>query len=75
MKRMAKSIEWYFNSSLVKVVKLAVDSSIEPIDPVKVKEVMDLIVTANIFGGNTGTFVSPKEACLVEHNVTDYEMV
>jgi Protein of unknown function (DUF2922) len=75
MKRMAKSIELHFNSSLGKVVKLAVDSPIEPIDPVKVKEVMDLIVTANIFAGNTGTFVSPKEARLVEHNVTEFEIV
>ena len=72
---MAKSIELHFNSSLGKVVKLSVDSPIEPIDPVKVKEVMDLIVTANIFGGNTGTFVSTKEARLVEHNVTEYEIV
>ena len=75
MIRMAKSIELHFNSSLGKVVKLSVDSPIEPIDPVKVKEVMDLIVTANIFAGNTGTFVSPKEARLVEHNVTEYEMI
>jgi hypothetical protein len=72
---MAKTIELHFNTSLGKVVKLAVDSPIEPIDPVKVKEVMDLIVTANIFGGNTGTFVSTKEARLVEHNVTEFEIV
>ena len=72
---MAKTIELHFNTNLGKVVKLAVDSPIEPIDPVKVKEVMDLIVTANIFAGNTGTFVSPKEARLVEHNVTEFEMV
>ena len=72
---MAKSIELHFNSSLGKVVKLSVDSPIEPIDPVKVKEVMDLIVTENIFAGNTGTFVSPKEARLIEHNVTEYEIV
>ena len=45
---MAKSIELHFNSSLGKVVKLSVDSPIEPIDPVKVKEVMDLIVSENI---------------------------
>ena len=72
---MAKTIELHFNSSLGKVVKLSVDSPIEPIDPVKVKEVMDLIVAENIFAGNTGTFVSPKEARLIEHNVTEYEVV
>ena len=72
---MAKSIELHFNTNLGKVVKLSVDSPIEPVDLVKVKEVMDLIVAENIFAGNTGTFVSPKEARLVEHNVTDYEIV
>ena len=45
---MAKTIELHFNTSLGKVVKLPVDSPIEPIDPVKVKEVMDLII-AQIF--------------------------
>ena len=35
---MAKTIELHFNTSLGKVVKLPVDSPIEPIDPVKVKE-------------------------------------
>ena len=33
--------------------------------PVKVKEIMDLIVATNIFVGNTGTFVGPKEARLL----------
>ena len=36
---------------------------------------MDLIIAQNIFAGNTGTFVSAKEARLVEHNVTEYEIV
>ena len=49
MKIMAKTIELHFNTSLGKVVKLSVDSPIEPIDPVKVKEVMDLIVAAEYF--------------------------
>ena len=72
---MAKSIELHFDTHLGKVVKLSVDSPIEPIDPVKVKEVMDLIVAKNIFAGNTGTFVSPKEARLVGHIVTEYAIV
>ena len=53
----------------------SVDSPIDPIDPVKVKEVMDLIVIANIFARNTRTLVSSKEARLVEHNVTEYEII
>ena len=65
---MAVFVKLHFNSGLGKVVKLSVDSPIEPIDPVKVKEIMDLIVMEN-------TFVSPKEALLIEHNVTEYEIV
>jgi hypothetical protein len=72
---MAKSIELHFNTSLGKVIKLSVDNPIEPVDPVKVKQVMDTIVASNVFGGNIGTLVSPKEARLVEHNVTQYELV
>jgi len=72
---MAKSIELHFNSSLGKVVKLTVDNPKEPIEPTAVKQVMDTIVTANIFAGNYGNLVSPKEARLVEHNITEYEMM
>ena len=55
--------------------KDTISSKLMMIDPVKVKEVMDLIIAQNIFAGNTGTFVSAKEARLVEHNVTEYEIV
>ncbi|WP_338472515.1 DUF2922 domain-containing protein [Niallia sp. XMNu-256] len=72
---MAKTIELHFNSSLGKVTKLTVDNPIEPIDPVKVKSVMETIIAATIFGGQSGTLISPKEARLVEHNVTEYELV
>ncbi len=72
---MAKVIELHFNSNLGKVAKLTVDNPIEPIDPVKVKSVMETIVAANIFGGKSGTLVGPKEARLVEHNVTEYELI
>ncbi|WP_428910021.1 DUF2922 domain-containing protein [Niallia sp. Krafla_26] len=72
---MAKTIELHFTSNLGKVVKLSVENPIEPIDPVKVKQAMDSIVAANVFGGKQGTLVSPKEARLVEHNVTEYELI
>ncbi|WP_338470781.1 DUF2922 domain-containing protein [Niallia sp. XMNu-256] len=72
---MAKIVELHFNSSLGKVVKLAVDNPVEPIDPIKVKGVMDTIIAANIFSGQSGALISPKEARLVEHNVTAYELI
>ena len=72
---MAKTIELHFNTNLGKVAKLSVENPIEPIDTVKVKEAMDTIVAANVFGGKPGTLVSPKEARLVEHNVTSYEII
>ena len=72
---MAKTIELHFINSEGKVGKLSVDNPKEPIDPVATKLVMDTIIAANIFAGSNLTFVSAKEARLVEHNVTGYELV
>ena len=57
------------------MTKLTVNNPKEPIDPIAVKAVMDQIIAANIFEGLNGDLVSVNEARLVEHNVTDYELV
>jgi hypothetical protein len=75
MNRMAKTIELHFTNSFGKVTKLTVDHPKEPVDPVAVKQVMEQIITANVFGGPIGSLVSVKEARLVENNVTEYELV
>ena len=75
MKIMTKTIELHFINSEGKVGKLSVDNPKEPIDPAATKLVMDTIIAANIFAGSNLTFVSAKEARLVEHNVTGYELV
>ena len=72
---MAKTIELHFTNSFGKITKLSVDNPIEPIDPVAVKLVMDQIVAANVFGGTNGDLVAAAEARLVEHNVTEYELI
>ncbi|MBB6446849.1 DUF2922 domain-containing protein [Bacillus benzoevorans] len=72
---MAKTIELLFTNTSGKISKLTVDSPKEPIDPLLVKQVMDQIIAANVFSGTNGDFVSAAEARLVEHNVTDYELV
>jgi len=72
---MAKTLELHFINSVGKTAKLTVDYPKEPVDKVAVKQVMDLIIAANIFGGENQSFVSVKEARIVEHNVTDYEIV
>ncbi|WP_394234296.1 DUF2922 domain-containing protein [Niallia oryzisoli] len=72
---MAKTLELHFINSVGKTVKLTVDYPKEPVDKVAVKQVMDLVIAANIFGGENQSFVSVKEARVVEHNVTDYELV
>lgn len=71
---MAKTIELHFMNSLGKVTKLTVDSPKEPVDQLAVTQVMNDIITANIFGGSKGSLVSIKEARLVEHNVTEFEL-
>lgn len=72
---MAKTLELHFTNGLGKTGKLTIDSPKEPVDKAAVKQVMDLIIAANIFGGDNLSFISVKEARLVEHNVTDYEIV
>ncbi|WP_394237191.1 DUF2922 domain-containing protein [Niallia oryzisoli] len=72
---MAKTLELHFINSVGKTAKLTVDYPKEPVDKIAVKQVMDLIIAANIFGSETQSFVSVKEARIVEHNVTDYEIV
>ncbi len=72
---MAKTIELLFTSTNGKNSKLTVDNPVEPIDPVAVKQVMEQIITVNVFSGTNGEFVAAAEARLVEHNVTEYELV
>ena len=72
---MAKTIELHFTNSMGKVTKLTVEHPKEPVDLVAVKQVMEQIIAAGIFGGPIGSLVSAKEARLVEHAVTDYELV
>jgi Protein of unknown function (DUF2922) len=72
---MAKTIELHFTNSFGKVTKLTVEQPKEPIDPVVVKQVMEQIITAGVFGGPKGSLVSANEVRLVEHNVTEYELV
>ena len=72
---MAKTLELRFNNAVGKITRLTVDNPKEPIDPFAIKAVMDQIITANVFGGLNGDLVSVNEARLVEHNVTEYELV
>lgn len=72
---MAKTIELIFTCTNGKTSKLSVENPIEPVDPQAVKQVMEQIISANVFSGTNGEFVSISEARLVEHNVTEYELV
>ncbi|WP_071394863.1 DUF2922 domain-containing protein [Bacillus tuaregi] len=72
---MAKKLELHFTTGQGKTAKLTIDYPKEPVNKTTVKQVMDLVIAANIFGGDNQSFVSVKEARLVEHNVTDYEIV
>lgn len=70
---MAKTLELHFTCENGKVTKLTVDNPVEPVDPSAVQQVMEQIVTSEVFCGTNGNFVSAAEARLIEHNVTPYE--
>ncbi len=71
---MAKTLELQFRTVMGKPAKISVDAPIEPIDEEQVKQVMDGIITANVFQGNSGALVTAEGARLVERNVTEFEL-
>ena len=72
---MAKSLELTFVTDSGKLSRLSIDNPKEPIDPAAVKLAMEQIVAADVFESGNGHFVSPKEARVIERNVTAYELV
>lgn len=71
---MAKVLELMFVTQEGKTAKISIDNPKEPVDLIKVKEVMTQIITANVFTTKTGGFVSAKEARLVDRNVSAYDV-
>ncbi|RIW28767.1 DUF2922 domain-containing protein [Bacillus salacetis] len=71
---MAKTLELQFTTELGKMARLSVEEPIEPVDPAKVKQVMDTIIATNVFLSNSGSLVAVEGARVIERNITDYEV-
>lgn len=72
---MAKTLELVFTTEMGNQARMTIDDPVEPIDIEQVKNVMQQIISANVFFGNGGNFVSPYQARLVERNVVEYEIL
>ncbi len=70
---MAKKLELRFVNSEDKVVTIALEAPIEPVDPLQVEQAMDEILAQNVFTSSGGDLVGKRVARIVERNVTDIE--
>ncbi len=70
---MAKKLELRFVNSEDKVVTIALEAPIEPVDPLQVEQAMDEILAQNVFTSSGGDLVGKRGARIVERNVTDIE--
>ncbi|WP_409252112.1 DUF2922 domain-containing protein [Bacillus sp. SCS-153A] len=71
---MAKALELQFLTQLGKTARISIDSPVEPVDTVQVKQVMNTLIATNVFHSNSGALVAAEGARVVERNVTEYEV-
>lgn len=71
---MAKQLELIFENEEGRVVRLSLDSPIEPADPSVVSQIMDQILALNVFDSAGGELVSKRGARIIERNVEDIEI-
>ncbi|MFV9510222.1 DUF2922 domain-containing protein [Tepidibacillus sp. LV47] len=66
-----KTLELLFQTTEGKTARIVLADPIEPVDTVKVQQVMDLIVSKNIFQFSSGELVAAVDARVIEKTVTD----
>jgi len=66
-----KTLELVFQTTEGKTARIVLSDPLEPVDPAKVQQVMDLIVAKNIFQFSSGDLVKAVDARLVEKSITD----
>lgn len=69
-----KKIELKFVNELGRIVTYSLEKPIEPVDPTLVKQVMDEIITQNIFTSTGGDLVEKHSARLVENKVEEIDI-
>lgn len=68
---MEKSLELQFVNQQGKVVRIAIDNPVEPVNAQQVSSVMDTIIAANIFTSSGGDLIGKQGARLLQRNVTE----
>lgn len=68
---MEKSLELQFVNQQGKVVRIAIDNPVEPVNAQQVSSVMDAIIAANIFTSSGGDLIGKQGARLLQRNVTE----
>ncbi|MDQ0338523.1 hypothetical protein J2S00_001309 [Caldalkalibacillus uzonensis] len=71
---MAKTLELIFENMEGRVVRLTLESPVEPADPALISQVMDEIIAKNVFDSSGGDLVQKRGARLVERYVEDIEL-
>ncbi|TXL66691.1 DUF2922 domain-containing protein [Cerasibacillus terrae] len=69
-----KKLELKFKNIEGKVVTLALDEPIEPVDPAEVSRVMDEVIALNTFTSSGGGLVEKHSARISEHHVEEVEI-
>ncbi|MBM7552975.1 DUF2922 domain-containing protein [Thalassobacillus pellis] len=69
-----KKLELKFLNQDGKVVTIALDAPVEPVDAALVNTAMDTIITQNCFISSGGDLVAKKEARIVERNVQEIQL-
>ncbi|WAA13494.1 DUF2922 domain-containing protein [Fervidibacillus halotolerans] len=71
---MEKTLDLYFLTEEGKTARLTVNDPKEDLTGSEIKAAMDQIVSSGVFFSTSGSFVSAKEARLVERNVVSIEL-
>lgn len=71
---MAKQLELQFLNEDNRTVTISLENPIEPVNPDDVKNVMDTVISENVFMSSGGNLVSKKGARIVERTVSEIEI-
>ena len=74
VKAMARNLELLFENEEGKTVRISLEAPVEPADPVQISQVMDEVLSRNVFFSSGGDLVAKKGARIVERTVEDIEL-
>ncbi len=71
---MAKVLELLFETETGKTASIAIDAPKPNVTPTEIQQVMQTIITNNVFGGQAGAFMRIKGARLIDRQVSEFEL-